>query len=1521
MTVQNLACPPESMLSDFGLGKLDAANAETVSQHLETCDDCRQRVANLSGDSFVNRLRGLPDDAARPGRIEHTFIAGESASNVGGHTPWGDLPRSSKGNDGLGRPPHEKDGLGRPPHEVPSAPPELANHPDYELIKELGRGGMGVVYLAKNRMMDRLEVLKVVSKALLDKPGSLERFQQEIRSAAKLLHPNIVAAHAVLRPGDLLVFAMEYVPGNDLMQVVKKRGYLPVANAAFYAHQVAVGLQHAHETGMVHRDIKPNNLMLAIVGKKHVVKILDFGLAKATSEKAAETALTKSGQMLGTPDYIAPEQTLDAHQADIRADIYSLGCTLYYLLAGRPPFQEASLYALLEAHQRRDAQPLNFVRPDVPVELAAVVGKMLAKDPAKRYQTPIEVARALTPFFKPGQAVQTATLPPRAEATPSEAASGTIDAAASATDESIAAQSVPVVPLHAPAAPIPASLSPIPVAEASPAFGISIDTHRNAGRRRGWWRSLLPWQQLSIAGGAAGAILLGVVLLVRTPHGTVEITLDDPNAKVTLTVDKDTIEIKDLDHPLSFTVGEHNLTVKGEGFETITEKFSVTKGKNAPLTVTLVRDKSDHEREVAKWVLSRGGKVSIEGVEGEIADVAKLRVGRIALTRVNLTRRAVTDGDLVQLQDLPNLTDLDLFATSIGDAGLMQLKGLPRLKRVKLAYTKVTNDGLRYLSQFKDLDELVVYGTSVTGEGLQHLRKLPSLVSLWLDNLPIDDDALAELRDMRTLANLRLQDSRITDRGLEHLKRLTTLKELLLNDTKVTREGIASLQAALPDCKIHTSLAASTSAAAADSAPEPLSPVSSSPAGAVSAAARSTPRMPLLTVPTLFLQYQHRGWNVSGAVALSPDGTKLLASEEGVVRLWNAATGQVLRDVAPAGDHNFITFLPDGKRAAIGDLFGQVTIWDIATGNRVGQYQASTEVVKRISASDDGRLILACYSGHCERKPDGGQGSISGSGGRPTAVVFWNIDTQEEVQRLDSLGGHVRSAAFLPHGHHVVWGSDKGVLALWDADATKQLNEIERDLPPVHHLSVSQDGRSVAAALGNWTVGIWDLETRKRVQSIGVMPKVPRDPTMSFVFLSPDGSRVLTLAEDDGARLWDVATGAEIANNNRKGSYYHAAFFPDGRSAVLAPPKGDIFKWQLPTALLTKPAAKAGAVEDHEREVAEWVIARGGKVRVKGLNVDISDAAKLPVAALQVTEIGMEGIPIPNDELAIVHDLPTLGNLHIRGALVTDDGLARFKELPMLSSLYLGKTKVTDSGMRYVALLNGLTQLDLTDTAVGDNGLEHLANGLPNLRKLYLRGTRATAAGIQYLAKARIEELDLGGSVDDTALQQLAALPTLNRLGLSGDGITNAGLRHLKSFKSLRQLAIDCRRVDDDGLRQLESESLEDVNLSGATGFTGKGLRYLQNLPRLRKLWLGTGLPVYDDDLAALLELNALRDIHIHNGSASRITDAGLEYVKQQKNLTSFCMGSSPGISAEGVESLRAALPNCQITCPVGTKK
>ena len=196
-----------------------------------------------------------------------------------------------------------------------------------------------------------------------------------------------------------IAFAMEYVPGLDLARILKTSGPLPISHACFIAHQTVLGLQHAHDEGLVHRDIKPGNLMLTHQRAKAMIKILDFGIAKLSHEEKIDTQLTLHGQTLGTPDYVAPEQIINAASADIRSDIYSLGSTLYHLLTGRPPFQTGSVYDTYRAHISRDAELVNVVRPDVPAELAAIVAKMMAKDPSQRFQSPKDVSAVLKPMF------------------------------------------------------------------------------------------------------------------------------------------------------------------------------------------------------------------------------------------------------------------------------------------------------------------------------------------------------------------------------------------------------------------------------------------------------------------------------------------------------------------------------------------------------------------------------------------------------------------------------------------------------------------------------------------------------------------------------------------------------------------------------------------------------------------------------------------------------------------------------------------------------------------------------------------------------------------------------------------------------------------------------------------------------------------------------------------------------------------------------------------------------------------
>jgi serine/threonine protein kinase/WD40 repeat protein len=269
----------------------------------------------------------------------------------------------------------------------------------YIVLDRLGEGGMGQVLKARHEHMGRVVALKLIRKEKLEKANSVARFYQEVKAAAALIHPNIVMAFDAGQAGGTHFFSMEYVAGTDLARLVNKDGPLPVAQACEYIRQAAIGLQHAHERGLVHRDIKPSNLLVsAAEGSSPVVKLLDLGLARLGDSFAQDTHLTKMGQVLGTPDYLAPEQALDSRSVDIRADIYSLGCTLFFLLTGRPPFQAEALAHLLLKHQMEAIPNVRELRPDAPEGLALLLQRMLAKKPEQRPAIPTEVAAALEPF-------------------------------------------------------------------------------------------------------------------------------------------------------------------------------------------------------------------------------------------------------------------------------------------------------------------------------------------------------------------------------------------------------------------------------------------------------------------------------------------------------------------------------------------------------------------------------------------------------------------------------------------------------------------------------------------------------------------------------------------------------------------------------------------------------------------------------------------------------------------------------------------------------------------------------------------------------------------------------------------------------------------------------------------------------------------------------------------------------------------------------------------------------------------
>lgn len=513
MTEQRTHPTPEK-LNAFSLGQLPPEDAEAVEGHISECQPCCETLMGFSSDdTFVALLK----EANRPPTDETL----DQLADVHAPTAAGEIPAA------------------------------LVDHPRYAIVAPVGKGGMGDVFKAEHRLMERTVALKVIKRELFRNPAAVQRFHREVKSAARLSHPNIVTAHDAEQAGDVNFLVMEYVEGVDLARRVREQGALPIHEACRYILQTALGLQHAHEQGMVHRDIKPHNLMVTSDG---TLKILDFGLATLateaiTSEVSDEvpegapenwptSRLTTMGTMMGTPDFISPEQAGQPHAVDIRSDVYSLGCTFYYLLAGRPPFAEGSVIEKVKAHTDQQVEPIENVRADILEEVADVVRRMLAKDPAERFQTPAEVADALAPFVDAHR-----TIPASPEKSDSAA--------------------------------------------------------RTAASRRSWW----PPTIAQALGFAAFAVVLGVIITIATDRGTLEIRSPDEGVEIAIRPVRSGAEDADADasgaeFDITDTLtgssvkwlrsGEYVLDIKGNenDYELSQKRFVLKRGETVIVTVT-----------------------------------------------------------------------------------------------------------------------------------------------------------------------------------------------------------------------------------------------------------------------------------------------------------------------------------------------------------------------------------------------------------------------------------------------------------------------------------------------------------------------------------------------------------------------------------------------------------------------------------------------------------------------------------------------------------------------------------------------------------------------------------------------------------------------------------------------------------------------------------------------------------------------------------------------------------------------
>ncbi|MBI1314901.1 protein kinase [bacterium] len=574
----------------------------------------------------------------------------------------------------------------------------------YKLLDVLGSGGMGAVFKAESSTLRRPVALKVLSASLNDSEIARARFEREIRASAQVNHPNIVRAIDADHCENRVFLVMEYFQGPDLKALLKQHKRLPIEFACECIRQAALGLQHAHEQRLVHRDIKPSNLLVTRNPEtgEPLVKVLDLGLARIATDSSVSSDMTRAGQIMGSPDYMSPEQAMDSRSADHRADIYSLGVTLFHLISGELPYDGDNVMEKLLSRINVDAPPLSRYCPEAPPILVHIVARMLHRDPTQRFQTAGEVAAILGTFVANPRALEAVVAQPQTPVFEVPTISTAVDETLHQIDAMLdsRAHSTPFV-------------------------------HNRRPRKKS---SLLP---VAISIGTA-TLLIGGLLLAG---------LGTKGASQKKTGSKE-VASKSSSATSSFPMQDSGPAPRPGSPDDVVTRWSLAMGR---AVVILDGDNERTVRNVADLPANEYHllEVDLAGVRELDGPRIEQLAGATSLRRLNLSGAELTDRRLETLAALTNLEVLDLSSTSLSERSSEVLATMPKLRKLSLRYLPLGDTQLEGLADLPQLTMLDLAGTSVTDRGLQTLAKSPTLKTLSIQYTAVTAGGLRKLLKAR----------------------------------------------------------------------------------------------------------------------------------------------------------------------------------------------------------------------------------------------------------------------------------------------------------------------------------------------------------------------------------------------------------------------------------------------------------------------------------------------------------------------------------------------------------------------------------------------------------------------------------------------------------------------------------------------------------------------------------------------------------------------------------------------------